>query len=58
MLGFLIILGSILLGIISSVFIYRLLTTKIENKSKLSNDIKYELNRPVFEKRYYTRSIG
>jgi hypothetical protein len=50
MLGFLIILGSTLLGIISSVFIYRLLTAKIENKSKLSNDIKYELNRPVFEK--------
>jgi hypothetical protein len=50
MLGFLIILGSILLGIISSVFIYRLLTTKIENKSKLSNDTKFELDKPVFEK--------
>jgi hypothetical protein len=50
MLGFLIVLCSVLLGIISSVYIYRLLITKTENKPKLSNDIKFELNKLAFEK--------
>jgi hypothetical protein len=50
MLGFLIVLGSALLGIISSIFIYRLLITKTENKSKLSSDINFELNKHAFEK--------
>ena len=50
MFSFLIILGSILLGIICSLFINRLLIIKKENKSKSSNDVKSELNNLVFEK--------
>ncbi len=50
MLGFLIVLGSVLLGMICSIFIYRLLITKTEHKSKLYNDIKSELNKLAFEK--------
>ncbi len=50
MFSFLIILGSILLGIICSLCINRLLIIKKENKSKSSNDVKSELNNLVFEK--------
>jgi hypothetical protein len=50
MLDFLIISGSILFGIICSVFINRYLTTKKDNKFKLSEDTKSELNNFVFEK--------
>lgn len=50
MFSFLIILGSILLGIICSLFVNRVLIIKKEHKSKSSNDVKSELNNLVFEK--------
>ncbi len=50
MLDFLIILGSILLGIICSLFINRTLIIKKENESNLSNNIKSEINNLLFEK--------
>lgn len=50
MLGFLVVLGSILLGFICSVFINRILIARNENKSRLSEDVKSELNNLLFEK--------
>ncbi len=50
MLGFLVILGSILLGVVCSISINRILITKKENKSRTSSDAKSELNNLLFEK--------
>ncbi|MDQ6724509.1 MAG: hypothetical protein M3Z01_09675 [Thermoproteota archaeon] len=43
-------MGSILLGIICSLFINRTLIIKKENESNLSNNIKSEINNLLFEK--------
>jgi len=50
MLGFLVILGSILLGVVCSICINRILITKKENKSGIPSDAKSELNNLLFEK--------
>jgi hypothetical protein len=50
MLGFLVFLGSILSGIICSVYVNRILNTRKENRFKLSEDVKSELNNLLFEK--------
>jgi len=47
---FLIILGSVLLGIVCSLFLNRYFVAKKENKIKLSNDVKSELDNLYFEK--------
>jgi len=50
MLDFLVILGSILLGVVCSICINRILITKRKNKSRISSDAKSELNNLLFEK--------
>ncbi len=47
---FLIILGSVFLGIVCSLFLNRYFVAKKENKIKLSNNVKSELDNLYFEK--------
>jgi hypothetical protein len=50
MLDFLVVFGSILLGVICSICINRILINRKENKSRISSDTKSELNNLLFEK--------
>ena len=47
---FLIFLGSVVLGVVCSLFLNRYFVAKKENKTRLSNDVKSELDNLYFEK--------